>query len=419
MTSGRLASQLLVSCLAAATLAGCSADASRVNNPFANPFDAASPVDRTSTAGIAASSRVKTAKVASSPLPPITAKANYATPATRSPAIAQSAPALPAPTATGSLARSGNWSAEGGTPIVVGHSETADALANRYGVPVQALLKTNGFTSSAQVKPGTRLIIPIYGAQTATPTRSAAVAPATTPLASPRPLVASRQEQVLRAPARKEPASTVAAAEPAKSIRKPALAKADPAASVTRKDVARAETSKPEPKIEPKTVAKAEPKVVAPKVAAVAPASAPAIDRSPTGSLPADPAPAAPDANSPEFRWPAHGRIIQGFKAGGNDGINIAVPEGTPVKAAEGGVVAYAGSELKGYGNLVLIRHPNGFVSAYANNGDIAVKRGEQVRRGQTIAKSGQTGNVASPQLHFELRKGSTPVDPTQYLAGL
>ena len=89
------------------------------------------------------------------------------------------------------------------------------------------------------------------------------------------------------------------------------------------------------------------------------------------------------------------------------------------MKAAEAGTVVYAGSELKGYGNLVLIKHPNGFVSAYANNGDIEVKRGETVKRGQTIAKSGQSGNVASPQLHFELRKGSTPVDPVQYLAGL
>ncbi len=89
------------------------------------------------------------------------------------------------------------------------------------------------------------------------------------------------------------------------------------------------------------------------------------------------------------------------------------------MKAAESGVVAYAGNELKGYGNLILIRHPNGFVSAYANTGDIEVKRGETVKRGQTIAKSGQSGNVATPQLHFELRKGTTPVDPTQYLAGV
>ena len=111
--------------------------------------------------------------------------------------------------------------------------------------------------------------------------------------------------------------------------------------------------------------------------------------------------------------------ISQGFKSGGNDGINISVPEGTAVKAAEGGVVKYAGSEPKGYGKLVLIQHPNGFVSAYAHNGELDVKRGDTVKRGQTIAKAGQTGNVSSPQVHFELRKGSTPVDPTGYLAGL
>ncbi len=143
-----------------------------------------------------------------------------------------------------------------------------------------------------------------------------------------------------------------------------------------------------------------------------------AVDPTPTASLPPASADKVSANGNPEFRWPAHGRIIQGFKSGGNDGINIAVPEGTSVKAAESGVVAYAGSEIKGFGNLVLIRHPNGYVTAYANNGDIEVHRGEQVKRGQVIAKSGQSGNVASPQLHFELRKGSTPVDPTRYLAG-
>ncbi len=154
------------------------------------------------------------------------------------------------------------------------------------------------------------------------------------------------------------------------------------------------------------------------------------VDATPTASVPvaaaavaapaAAPAAVTAEGGGPEFRWPARGRIIQGFKggSGGNDGINIAVPEGTAVKAAEGGVVAYAGNELKGYGNLVLIRHPNGYVTAYANNGEIDVKRGETVKRGQTVAKSGQSGNVSSPQLHFELRKGSTPVDPTGFLAG-
>ena len=110
----------------------------------------------------------------------------------------------------------------------------------------------------------------------------------------------------------------------------------------------------------------------------------------------------------PSFRWPVRGRIIAAFgpKPNGlqNDGINLAVPEGTPIKAAEDGVVAYAGNELKGYGNLVLVRHANGFVTAYANASDLLVKRGETVKRGQVIAQSGETGNVTSPQLHFEIR---------------
>jgi len=123
------------------------------------------------------------------------------------------------------------------------------------------------------------------------------------------------------------------------------------------------------------------------------------------------------------FRWPVKGRIISGFgtKADGghNDGVNISVPQGTLVKAAENGVVAYAGSELKGYGNLVLVRHANNWVSAYANNEELLVKRGDKVRRGQIIAKAGDTGSVSQPQVHFELRKGSRPVDPTKYMSSM
>ena len=131
---------------------------------------------------------------------------------------------------------------------------------------------------------------------------------------------------------------------------------------------------------------------------------------------------AEPSGAMPSFRWPVRGRVIAGFgsKPNGtqNDGINLAVPEGTPIKAADDGVVAYAGNELKGYGNLVLISHANGFVSAYAHASELMVKRGDTIKRGQVIAHAGQTGNVTSPQLHFEIRKGSTPVDPTQYLGG-
>ncbi len=146
---------------------------------------------------------------------------------------------------------------------------------------------------------------------------------------------------------------------------------------------------------------------------AAAAAATRGIDPNATASIPKD----EPKQATADFRWPARGRVINGFSGrGGNEGINIAVPEGTPVKAAGDGVVAYSGNELKGYGNLVLIRHENGYVSAYAHNGDIAVKRGERVSRGQVIARSGQTGNVSSPQLHFEIRKGSNPVDPMPYL---
>jgi murein DD-endopeptidase MepM/ murein hydrolase activator NlpD len=127
-----------------------------------------------------------------------------------------------------------------------------------------------------------------------------------------------------------------------------------------------------------------------------------------------------PPAAETTFRWPVKGRIISAFgqKPNGmrNEGINIAVPEGTSIRAAESGVVAYSGNELKGYGNLVLIRHENGWVTAYAHNKELFVKRGDTVKRGDVIAKAGQTGSVTSPQLHFELRKGATAVDPMRHL---
>ena len=122
-----------------------------------------------------------------------------------------------------------------------------------------------------------------------------------------------------------------------------------------------------------------------------------------------------------KFRWPVQGRIISRFgsKNNGthNDGVNLAVPAGTSVRAADNGVVAYAGSELKGYGNLVLVRHANDWVSAYAHMDEIMVKRGDNISRGQVIAKSGKTGNVDRPQVHFELRKNSKPVNPLTHLA--
>jgi murein DD-endopeptidase MepM/ murein hydrolase activator NlpD len=131
--------------------------------------------------------------------------------------------------------------------------------------------------------------------------------------------------------------------------------------------------------------------------------------------------PATPAAeNGMALRWPVRGKVIGEFgkKPGGakNEGVNIAVPEGTSVRAAEEGVVAYAGNELKGYGNLVLIRHEGGYVTAYAHAKELFVKKGDAVKRGDVIAKAGQTGAVDSPQLHFEVRKGATALDPLKFL---
>jgi murein DD-endopeptidase MepM/ murein hydrolase activator NlpD len=136
--------------------------------------------------------------------------------------------------------------------------------------------------------------------------------------------------------------------------------------------------------------------------------------------VPVTPPVASPDDTEQRFLWPVEGRVISPFgdnpNGGRNDGINISVPRGTPVRAADAGEVSYVGNELKGYGNLILIRHDNGFVTAYAHTDGVHVKRGEHVERGQVIATVGDTGNVSQPQLHFELRHGTEPVDPTPYL---
>ena len=127
-----------------------------------------------------------------------------------------------------------------------------------------------------------------------------------------------------------------------------------------------------------------------------------------------------PPSSGKGFLWPVRGKVVSGFgpKAKGlhNDGVNIAAPRGAPVRAAENGVIAYAGNELRGFGNLLLVKHDNGWITAYAHTQDLAVKRGERVKKGQVIARVGSTGNVSTPQLHFELRRGKNAVDPVKYL---
>ena len=151
--------------------------------------------------------------------------------------------------------------------------------------------------------------------------------------------------------------------------------------------------------------------------------SAPQVDPIVTGVTPQ----LSPEKPTPvrtgisEFRWPVKGRVVSSFGESvanrKNEGIDISVPEGTAVRASENGVVIYAGNEISAYGNLVLVRHDDNWVSAYAHNREFAVKKGDTVRRGQIIARSGRTGDASSPKLHFELRKNSVPVDPKLHLA--
>ena len=121
-----------------------------------------------------------------------------------------------------------------------------------------------------------------------------------------------------------------------------------------------------------------------------------------------------------KFMWPVNGTVISGFgnlgKGRKNDGINIKAPLGTAVKAADSGTVAYAGNELKGFGNLILVKHSDGWITAYAHNDKLLVKKGQKVVRGEKIATVGSTGSVTVPQLHFEVRAGKKAVNPRTYL---
>ncbi|UQD68986.1 LysM peptidoglycan-binding domain-containing M23 family metallopeptidase [Bradyrhizobium japonicum] len=323
----------------------------------------------------------------------------------------------------------------GGTKIIVGTSDTLDVLAKRYRVTPQAILAANGYKGPRALSPGQQLIIPH-------PATAAAPAPAMAPVAA--------------APAMAPAAKPVAAVVAPSSTH--FVNRGDTLASIARKnhissaELARANGLNPSAKLKlgtrltvpgAKTAAVAAPVAAAPvagtlqpvavapapatKMAAVAaPVQSARLAQATTNveeKAAEAPAKAAETTSAlPTFRWPVRGKVVTsyGAKTNGksNDGINLAVPEGTPVKAAEDGVVAYSGNELKGYGNLVLVRHSNGYVTAYAHASELMVKRGDTIKRGQVIAKSGQSGEVASPQLHFEIRKGSSPVDPLQFLNG-
>jgi murein DD-endopeptidase MepM/ murein hydrolase activator NlpD len=321
--------------------------------------------------------------------------------------------------------------AQGGTTIIVGTSDTLDILAKRYNVSSAAILQANGYKGPRALSPGQQLIIPRQATAAAPAPAPAPAPPASKPVAAaagPSSIHVVNRGDTLMSIARR---NQVPVAELARANNLDQSAKLSLGMKLTvpgSKSAAAASAPQPvaaAPAQPAAAVAAPATKLAAvggqPQSARLAQATTNVVEEKPVAEAASVKSSEATGA-LPTFRWPVRGKVITsyGAKTNGksNDGINVAVPEGTPVKAAEDGVVAYSGNELKGYGNLVLVRHSNGYVTAYAHASELLVKRGDTIKRGQIIAKSGQSGEVGSPQLHFEIRKGSSPVDPLQFLNG-
>jgi len=328
--------------------------------------------------------------------------------------------APPAPVVAGSAAPAARGALRGPQPMVahpdrvaVQQGETLYAVSRRYDVPVRSLIEANGLTPPYRLAAGRNLAVPqihqhvvqpgdtlysisrLYGVDTSTLARSNAL--------EPPYRVRVGQALILPAPVENAHAPVIQATAPAAAY----AAAAAPAAPAPGSELPPAAAEPPPP-----------PPAEKPASTAVAAEKTPPPEEK-TAALPPPPA-AAPREGSRSFLWPVHGHIIAryGNGEGGthNDGINIAAPEGSAVIAADAGIVAYAGNELRGYGNLVLIKHADGWMTAYAHNSALLVKRGEKVRRGQPIARVGATGAVGEPQLHFEIRHGTRALDPGDYL---
>jgi murein DD-endopeptidase MepM/ murein hydrolase activator NlpD len=267
--------------------------------------------------------------------------------------------------------------------IVVQRGQSLGGLSHMYHVPQSDIIAANGLRPPYELKTGERLLMPSPGGSSYQPVGPIAAAP---PVASATPLPPPRPESLT-------PPQTM--------------------------------TSSPPP------TAQAQPDVIpldgpAPKQPAATQAAPTPLTPPKSAATTLTPPPAAPaDSGQPtvagRFPWPVRGRVLASYGntpgGGHNDGINIAAPRGTPVRAIDAGTVAYAGNEVKGYGNLLLIRHANGWISAYAHLEEVNVKPGDPITAGEVIAKVGDTGGVAEPQLHFELRRGKKPVDPREFLA--
>lgn len=297
--------------------------------------------------------------------------------------------------------------------------DTLGVISQRHGVPAAAILAANALRDPNTIRVGQTLRIP---ASVVTPNAVATLTPETPSQPSVAEMAASRPTPAIQAmnvePASAPPRPILAAAKPVKPA-KPSIDK-----EAERELLAAARpTSAAKPSIKPRDFAmNAKP---------MTGMGGPLIMEKPqqlAAVEPSKPVPGAPvSGGQPDdftatnkFIWPVTGRVISSFgeMTGGyaNDGINIEVAEGTPVKASDHGVVIYSGNELAGFGNLLLVKHSNGFVTAYAHNARLLVKRGAKVRQGQVIAHAGRTGDVKKPQVHFEIRRGDKPVDPKRYI---
>ena len=339
--------------------------------------------------------------------------------AARGPAMSSSRPSAMGPHSMAAMPRQERQMPD--RQITVERGQSLGKLAVQYHVSKQAIIAANHLEPpDYKVKIGSRLTIPGAGAPVqqamAPPPASAGPSPDIIPLDDPpSPRIAAAP------PTRSEPVGPPPrAAAPAPS--------SSPTASVAVLPPPAPPQSAPPPRPAPMALPTPQPAPIPPPQPAANPAGPnktiafPPREPSAAEQARAEPAAAAPPIQSTgsRFPWPVHGHVLAsyGVAADGthNDGINIAASRGTPIKSVESGIVAYVGNELRGYGNLVLIKHTNGWISAYAHCDEVLIRKGDPVYKGQTVAKVGATGGVTEPQLHFELRQGKRPVDPRGFL---
>jgi len=322
--------------------------------------------------------------------------------------------------------------------VTVRPGDTVYAIARRYGIGARQVIEANRLAPPYLLQVGDRLTLPVprahlvrAGDTLSEIARAYRVDMRQLAAANDiRPPYAIRVGQRLRLPGHSDGSDgTVVAARAPQSAPSPAPAPVAPAAPgqpwssdgnlhfpTSRSAVAAAPVGAGLPPV-PVPVPRPSSSVTVASAAPPLPPVAASRSVPSPGTAVLTPAPRA----GARFLWPVEGQVIAGFGpvAGGlhNDGINIAAAVGTQIRAAENGVVVYAGNELRGFGNLLLIRHADDWTTAYAHADSLLVRRGDRVTRGQPIATVGQSGNVDQPQVHFEIRRGPRPVDPREQLA--